>query len=165
MPAGVSAYVPLANVTLATAVQTVVFSSISQSYRDLVVVFNGQNVATGSLAIILNNDGSSSYSLVSMAGNGSSTLSNSSSFTAALLFGQSAGINSGQAIVATANIMDYTATDKHKTVLCRGNAAGQLVEAGVSRYASTSAITQITVLNVAANLAVGSTIGLYGVSA
>jgi hypothetical protein len=44
MPAGVSAYTALANVTLGSSAANVTFSSISGSYRDLVLIVNGNEL-------------------------------------------------------------------------------------------------------------------------
>lgn len=157
-------YTPLANITLSASTYTVDFTSITQGYRDIVVVFNGSLTTNGSMVIVFNNDGATNYSGVTMEGTGSTTSSGTISYTAVVLFGRSAAITTSERIIATANIMDYSATDKHKTVLTRGNAAGQLVETGAYRYASTSAITQLRVLNNMGNMAAGSTVALYGIA-
>jgi hypothetical protein len=65
-------------------------------------------------------------------------------------------------------IMDYSATDKHKTSLSRGNALGQAnvsVIAYASRWANTNAITSLTVLLESGSFLTGSTLSLYGVIA
>jgi hypothetical protein len=61
--------------------------------------------------------------------------------------------------------MDYSATDKHKTVLSRANNAANGVTAIAGRWASTSAITSIVLTFQSSSLATGSTVALYGVSA
>ena len=47
MPAGVSAWTPLANITLASTANTVTFSSISGAYKDLRLVLVGGAAGTG----------------------------------------------------------------------------------------------------------------------
>tara|TARA_R110000822_G_C14927148_1_gene452116 strand:+ start:203 stop:526 length:324 start_codon:yes stop_codon:yes gene_type:complete len=68
----------------------------------------------------------------------------------------------------TAQLMDYSATDKHKTVLIRYNSVtGTFAEGVVSfagRYASTSAVTAIQVFNTDYDFLVGSTLFLYGIA-
>ena len=59
-------------------------------------------------------------------------------------------------------IMDYSATDKHKTALARANNAANGVAAVAAIYRSTSAITSITFIN-GGNA--GSRYDLYGVIA
>jgi len=73
------------------------------------------------------------------------------------------GINNNGATPASniLKIMDYSATDKHKTAfLDRGDAANSVyVEA--YRWADTSAITEIDIISVGANFDVNSRFDLY----
>ena len=63
--------------------------------------------------------------------------------------------------IATASFMDYSATDKHKTVLIRANHPGETV-ACAGRWANTAAITSITI-NTASTFVIGSVFSLYGI--
>jgi len=56
MPAGVSAYVPLANLTLGSSAASVTFSSISQAYKDLVLVIEATTSALDVAIIRFNSD-------------------------------------------------------------------------------------------------------------
>ena len=166
MPAEVSAYVPLANVTLGSNTATVTFSSIAQTYRDLVLVVDGLTVTdTGNFRFYVNGDTSSSYTSVRASGNGSSGTSaadNSTGYTN--LFVNALAVNTrGQ---VTINLMDYSATDKHKTMLIRADQAASQTIMRVSRWPSTSAITSVTIYNYSPGLfGSGSTFALYGVAA
>jgi hypothetical protein len=61
-------------------------------------------------------------------------------------------------------IMDYSATDKHKSALTRTTHTSQsVVEALASRWANTAAITSLAVSGGTFN--VGSTFALYGIVA
>jgi hypothetical protein len=173
MPAGVSAYTALANVTLGSSAASVTFSSINQSYRDLVLVINGYasgNNGGDAVNVRFNGDSGNNYNQVRMGGDGSSTFSNSAANQNVSEIGRFFGsISSNTSPVSIiANIMDYSATDKHKTAISRSNAAmtNGLVDATCIRYASTSAITSF-VLTVAlgSNFVAGSSFALYGVSA
>ena len=160
MPAGVSAYVPLANVTLSSSAASVTFSSISQAYRDLVLVFNGATASTSGVSIRFNSDSGSNYSYVQMLGNGSTASTSAGTTTEARM------VNSnGTDCVGTANIFDYSTTDKHKSVLSRGDTAAASTRAHAVRWANTNAITSLTVFGEVANINAGSTFALYGVSA
>jgi hypothetical protein len=64
MPAGVSAYTALANVTLGSSAASVTFSSISQSYRDLVLVITATTSAVDNAFIRFNSDSGSNYNIV-----------------------------------------------------------------------------------------------------
>jgi FAD/FMN-containing dehydrogenase len=70
-----------------------------------------------------------------------------------------------QEVLITVQVMDYTATDKHKTALVRSNNAAFGVEAHAVRYASTSAVTSLLVFPSSGNWAAGGTFSLYGVVA
>lgn len=168
MPVGVSAYVPLANATVSTPVLSVTFSSINQSYKDLVVVISGRETApTGNNNTYLrfNTDSGNNYSMVRMSGDGSSfgsdTVSNMT--VAGWAFIENSSTSNFTPIIY--NIMDYSATDKHKTVLGRGAAASFSVSATASRWANTAAITTVEVRVSTTSFVAGSTISLFGVSA
>jgi hypothetical protein len=60
--------------------------------------------------------------------------------------------------------MDYSATDKHKTVIYRADANGVSTEANAARWADTAAITSLKVLY-NTNMKTGMTLSLYGVIA
>ena len=170
MPAGVSAYTALANVTLGSSAATVTFSSISQAYRDLVLVISGTKTTSSGdfVNVEINaNTTAANYSQIAMEGNGSSTWSGSASGSYAFVTN---GLNNptfsnSQVANTVFQFMDYSATDKHKTVLVRGNKADAAVTAVANRFASTSAITQLKVMLYADSFATGSTFALYGVSA
>jgi hypothetical protein len=63
------------------------------------------------------------------------------------------------------SVMDYSATDKHKSVLIRNNDAGTGTMAQVSRWPIMSAITTVAISMNTGSFAVGSTFALYGVKA
>lgn len=146
----------LDSVTLSSSASSVTFSSIDQSYRDLVLVINAIG-SSGNLQLRFNADSSLIYSYVQMYGTGSSATSNSGSSQSQ----STIGVSATNGTVTTAQLMDYSATDKHKTILVRANDIYTWAQA--HRYASTSAITQIEVLG--STYSAGSTFYLYGVAA
>jgi hypothetical protein len=166
MPVGVNAYIPLANLTLATSVNSVLFSSIPGTYRDLVLVFVGKSTngaGNDILSIQINGDTGSNYTWVRMNGDGSATDSFSQTSTVAgvVLIGN----NSSPLPNAIYQFMDYSATDKHKTFLGRGNDSSTQVSATASRWANTAALTSIRVFpNSGSNYSVGSTFNLFGIA-
>lgn len=164
MPAGVSAWTPLANITLGTAAPSVTFSSIAGTYRDLRVVISG-SVGSANAFYRFNNDDSSTYLWDTMEGNGSSV----SSAWNGNAFGSFANnyivwYSSNNTLV-TMDILDYSATDKHKTVITRANRYDNALNAVICRWPSTAAITSIKLDGNGNNWAIGSTFALYGVSA
>jgi len=151
-------YIALANYTVTgSAVNSVTFSNIPAStYRDLVLVFSGALSADSPVYLTYNAD-TSNYTRVSMSGNGSTATSNSGSDGRVVELGDTQSD-------FIAHIMDYSATDKHKTVLTRSNDASRITYAGASRWASTNAITSILIdPDTTTQIAVGSTLSLYGI--
>lgn len=166
-----TAWTALANITLSGTQATITFSSISGSYRDLVLV--GSNVLSSTsnehMQIRFNSDSGSNYNMVTARGDGSSTASSSSSGTTEGNFGTFVMPNTSSPSNFVLQIMDYAATDKHKTLLARSdNVNSTFPGASMTavRWASTSAITSITLkFQSTATYAVGSNFALYGVSA
>jgi hypothetical protein len=166
MPAGVSAYVPLANITLGATAATVTFSSINQSYRDLVVVFTGtNNLSATDLVARVNSDTGANYLMVRASGNGTARSSAIFGTETRLNFTAIAQINTTEIQTTIINFMDYSATDKHKTTISRANRAGAGTEMFANRWANTAAITSIQFYCGVNSFAAGSTFALYGVSA
>jgi hypothetical protein len=153
-------YTSLATVTLSTATSSVTFSSIPNTYRDLIFIVSGQlvnNTATDTL-LRVNGDSSSSYSRVYMYSNG--VVSGSDTTTSFLPW--YTRNNQGNSI---GHLMDYSATDKHKTLLVRSNEpTTDGLSAQAQRWANTSAITSMT-FSTSNNYAAGTTFSLYGVIA
>ena len=161
-----TALTALANVTLSTTANSITFSSISSAYRDLYFVFTqpaqGNHVRP---LIRMNSDSSSAdYFEVRAVGNGSSTSSASLSNAG---FDPTGFFSSYlDAFQITGHVMDYSATDKHKSVLLRvdGYSQATIMEAG--RWANTSAVNTLTFQVAGANpFVAGVSVALYGVSA
>jgi hypothetical protein len=160
----VSTYVPLATIELTSTDSEIVFSSIPATYRDLVLVARGTlNTSNTDILISLNgNTTDANYSRVFMFGDGSTTGSGTTNprlLTAYAFWGAAS-----QAMFVT-QIMDYSATDKHKTILTRGSRASTGVDAVANRFASTAAITTVALTTVAQSFASGATFSLYGIQA
>jgi hypothetical protein len=159
-------YVALNKITLSTSASSVTFSSIPQTYTDLILIISGSMTVTSNTRLQLNG-ATTNYSSTTIVGNGTSA---SSSFfgagspsisnpTGIYIDTVSTGTGQFQYIV---NIMNYTNTTTFKTTLSRFGAASTGTEATVGLYRSTSAITQATLLS---NFASGSTFSLYGIKA
>jgi hypothetical protein len=158
MPVGVSAYVALANVTLGSSASSVTFSSISQAYRDLVLVHSGTANLQVGMQMRFNGDNTeTNYNRVSMQGNGSSASSSSVNNSG---FG-SVYTSVGQNLVS---IMDYSATDKHKSILWRSDGSDTFTVATAGRWSNTAAITSLSVFCNTATFSAGTTFALYGIA-
>ena len=159
-------YTLIDSTTLASSASSVTFSSIDQSYGDLVLVANGnQNPTANADFGLLFNGSTTGYSMVDMMGDGSGTESQAEGNTYADC-GQYLYDNLGEKpILVTVNLMDYKATDKHKSFLARNSSASEKVWAVAGRWANTAAITSIEVKPSSGFLASGMTIYLYGIEA
>jgi hypothetical protein len=151
----------IATTTLATAASSVVFGSLPQTYRDLIVIIDG-GITSGAeaMAMRFNGDSGSNYHYVLANGNGSTT---GAFVVSPTIFARLGSIYTGSNNFV-ASVMDYSATDKHKTVLARGNSPANAVFMTSSRWANTAAITSVTILpDVANTFTSGSTFQIYGV--
>ena len=157
-------YQPLANITLGSSASSVTFSSIPATFRDLVVIQQSKLSTTSYTKGRLNGSSATIYSNVGMRGNGSTAASVAQStdaeFYPFFYFDES----TSEFFIATIQIMDYSATDKHKTILSRGNLSGTGVSAQASRWASTDAVTSVSLQPNSGQYAAGSTFALYGIA-
>lgn len=165
MAAG-STYTPIATNTLGSATASVTFSSIAGSYTDLVLVMQAKNsVGASNVRLQFNSDTSTNYSSTFLDGNGTSAFSSrTTSATFAYLdnYGQIQNNFNSSIIV---NIMNYSNATTYKTIIARANNAAVGVDAIVSLWRSTAAITSITLTQGGNNYDVGSIFTLYGIAA
>lgn len=147
-----TALVALATTTLASSSASVTFAGIPGGYRDLRIV--GTTSLNSIVTVYLNGDTTwANYARVAMLGNGSTTQSSSASDPRIFeVFGDSNFM---------IDILDYSATDKHKTGLVRENAPSTEVRATAWRWANTAAVT--TVRLDASTWPIGTVISLYGI--
>lgn len=149
-------YKPLATVTLTSNGQSVTFSSIPSNYKDLVVVASGTMSSQNYMGLQFN--GSTSYDEIAMAAYSSTWESFSGTRTHARGF---LGENES---VTTWEIYDYSATDKFKAVINRGNGGTTSISSYMSRWNSTDPITSITVEEASVGVVnSGTIISLYGI--
>jgi hypothetical protein len=150
-------YTALATVTLGSSAASVTFSSIPATYRDLVLVINMAGTSSGYMNLVINSD-SSNFTRVYAVGSSGGALSAADSTS--FFGGFSSSFNNLQIL----NFMDYSATDKHKTILIRENIGGSDTAMDTIRWASTSAITTIQIGTPSGDFASTSTLALYGIA-
>lgn len=158
-------YEPIATTTLGSNSTNVTFSSIPQTYTDLVVVINAYCVSATAMDVAwrANSDSANNYS-------GTRFMSDSSPYT-----DRSSNTNAGNAVaiwndwsVTRAYFMNYSNTTKYKTALLRSDAKGYAVYAGVTLWRDTSAINSLSFIQPfgqSGQYASGSTFTLYGIKA
>jgi hypothetical protein len=163
-----NAQVALATITLGSAQSTVTFSSIPATYRDLRLVVQSPVLSlpvTTDMDFILNGDAGTNYSGVTMTGNGSSA---TSAVGSSLSRVDAPSDSTTADFVWMIDIMDYSATDKHKTILDRYSRAAYGARAGAYRWANTAAVTSITFRGGDSQTRLfiaGSTFSLFGILA
>jgi hypothetical protein len=155
----------IATTTLAASTSEVVFGSLPQTYRDLILVITAKSSSANYPNLRFNGDSSTNYSRVGMSG---SAQAGASSFATGSMTNSSisgyASTTSSDGYIARIQIMDYSATDKHKTTLTRADNAqtDTATDALATRWANTAAINTVAVLNGSA-FSAGSTFSIYGV--
>jgi hypothetical protein len=153
-------YTLIDSVTLGASAASVTFSSISATGKgDLVLVVDGSASADSLAFIEFNSDTTMvNYFFVYALGTGSSTSSSAVQDPGYLPIQKNI---SGNALMIT-QVLDFSASDKHKSVLNRGNSTQFGTTAAAHRWASTSAITSVYIYEVnATSFSAGSTFHLY----
>ena len=151
----------LDSTTLASSASSVTFSSldtVAAGYRDLILVIDKLGTSTIGTEIRFNSDSGSNYPYVfaqegPSTGNGTET---------SVRPGGNANATVRKQVVS--QIMDFSATDKHKPVLTRSNVGGSTVIMHAARWANTAAITSITITPIINQFAATSTFHLYGIA-
>jgi hypothetical protein len=171
MPAG-NTYEEIATSTLSSPALSVNFTSIPQTYTDLVVVGSNLFSASGTpnLRILFNTDTASNYSVVVLEGNGVAPYGVRQASISGIDFGYYTSLyptsSSTAPNNAIINVMQYTNTAINKTVLARVNTSYSGMSANAGLWRSTAAITSIRLSNSSAvNFTTGSTFSLYGIKA
>ena len=160
----VSAYEVISTQTLVSAAATVTFSSIPQTYTDLVLVFNGQVATANNIVLQFNSDTTTNYSATYIYGDGTSAVSGR---IANRNFIDGGGVSAASNSTSVFNIFNYTNVTTFKTVTCRSSTPGDAVYAWVSVWRKTpESINSILVKTVNSyNFSVGCTFALYGIKA
>lgn len=153
-------YIPLATYTVPSGGDSeVIFGSIPNTYRDLVLAWSGTISTLADIIVQPNSIGTAYYSRVVAEGTGSSTNSSASS-TLEGFYPLYTGSSQSNFIL---QIFDYAATDKHKTALNRGNGTGTFTVMSAFRWPSTNAISSLRIIPTGGSFNSGSTFSLYGI--
>lgn len=167
---GSSAMTQLTRSVLGTAAASFDVSSISGSYNHLRVLFNGRYDGAGGAVVIglrLNNDSGANYyaESVTSAGNVEGIAGTSARIGAV----PGSSEVSGATGIADFTILDYASTTFHKEWSGVGGRRDQNTTTHVIKedffgaWASTAAVTRITIFPSSGNFIAGSTFTLYGI--
>ena len=147
---------------------TITFTSIPQTYTDLVLVINctASSSTTNYLYLQFNNDGGSGslYSTTVLTGTGSSAISNRWSGRTNFNIDYYATPSNTEISTRIVQLLNYSNTTTYKTGLVRASRAGGGADATVGLWRNTNAISRIDVTIASDTFAVGSTFTLYGIA-
>lgn len=164
-------YEPIASMTLSATTSIPVFTSIPQTFTDLVLVASGQAAVTGDdfAVMYFNNDGASNYNVTQLyTTNGTSAASSRSGSTTGIFSIPLNAASSGTYGIASVHIMNYSNTTTFKSVISRDDTlrSGLNTGIGAGLWRSTAAITSIYLRTINGyGWAAGSTLTLYGIKA
>ena len=148
-------YTLIDSVTLASSASSVTFSGISATGKgDLVLVVDATPSTAAGLSLRFNGDTGNNFYYVLLEGISSGPRS-AATYAPDISIGYvTTKFN------ATATVMDYSATDKHKSTLSRSGEADR-VNATAGRWANTAAVTTLLVFLTSGTFNVGATFHLY----
>jgi hypothetical protein len=168
MAAGAT-YVPIATQTASGSVSSLTFSSIPQTYTDLVLILGSLDMPAGSAPWLqFNGDTGTNYSVTFLEGTGTTATSNRRTNFSRILAGYNVTSNgSGQTENLIWNIQNYSNSTTYKTVIGRWNspvASYPGTNANVGLWRNTATITSFVISNDLGNFTAGSTFTLYGIA-
>ena len=168
MAAGAT-YVPIATTTLGSAVASYTFSSIPQTYRDLVLIGSGSLSASGyamQVRVGSSNtiDTGNNYSMTRVIWYASYSPYPVESPNTSFYALDGSSYSSSAQNIAISNLMNYSNTTTYKTMLNRSGYASDQAEMSVALWRNTAAINTIQILVDTGNINAGSTFTLYGIA-
>lgn len=167
-------YTPIATQTLTSATATVTFSSIPQTYTDLVLVTSIFSTSVSGWGMNFNSDVTSgNYGYIVSDGQGTSVQTVRQTAPGRLQIGgwSVATGSSTKPSIGITNIFSYANTTTFKTALSRSQVYNSTTGGGVDAFSgvwkNTNAITSIVVSldSGSYNFSAGSTFTLYGIQA
>lgn len=159
-------YEPIATTTTGGGTTSYTFSSIPNSYTDLILVSNLRaGTATSSYSLRINSDSGSNYSNTILYGSSSGSSSTRySSQTSAYLSYWGFPTTASTFATTITEFLNYSNTTTNKTFLSKNAFASDGIDTTIGLWRSTNAIDSITVY--AGNtFASGCVLSLYGIKA
>ena len=156
----------VATTTLIGNTSDVVFASLPQTYRDLILVADVIAGPTQGVNVRFNGDTGTNYGVVMMRAEPTTTGSSSNTFNE--IYATWSSVNAGADAQINMSLMDYSTTNKHKTMLIRNaytGTTGMFAEAHAIRWANTAAVTSVRFYPTTGSFATASTFSIYGVIA
>lgn len=146
-------YIPLATVTLTGNDTQVLFSSIPNTYKDLVIVFDASATSGENMTPTINGSGTD-FSWIQMQYAATSNTGTNNSI-GSIGTGRNLGI---------LQFFDYSATDKHKSFTVKTSSNASDARLLACRWAQTAAINSIGLsIRLGYSWTTGSKFSLYGI--
>jgi hypothetical protein len=165
MAAKTGTYTLIQSTTISgTGTASITFSSIPQTYTDLVIVANCSG-PSGDPFVRLNGDSGANYSDTWVEGRASGAVSNRYTNRNFFYFGYEGTTRASIKMNSIFNIADYANTTTYKSSIWRYGDVDYSVEAHVGLWRSTSAITSVVIGLTSGNFNSGSNVKLYGIEA
>lgn len=157
-------YEPIATQTASGSSSTITFSSIPQTYTDLLIVKNGGNTAISNSRFQFNGDTASNYSMTGLYGDGSAAGTFRDTNVGAIVIDYFS--TSGLRSMTLINIMNYSNTTTYKSGNYRRTDTFNASLASSFLWRNTAAINSITFSVIASgNFDSTTTFTLYGIKA
>ena len=156
-------YTLIDSTTLTSTSSSVTFSSIPQTYGDLVIIFSGKATgSTGQLKWSYNNS-TAGYSQGHMEASDTTPRANFTTNTGHLYVSYDYSELIDEATMARIEVMDYAATNKKSPAIIRGGRKGGGASFSVGTQNNSAAITSIEFVP-SVTLAIGSSFHIYGIA-
>jgi hypothetical protein len=166
-------YDVIATTTLTSAATSITFSSLDQSYRDIIISARTRRTSTaaGETVYYFNNDTANNYSWLTMRGGaGTSIICTVQSAIGTIRPSTGVGDPTADFYETILQVFDYSQTNKHKSgILQSGNSTASAttnsIQSHAFRYATNTAITTINIGRVdGGSLDLGTTVTIYGIA-
>lgn len=160
-------YEPIASTTLASGTAIVTFSSIPQTYTDIVCIYDAASSVAQDPFSRVNGDSGTNYAYQAITGNGGADSAQQASSQTSLslnYFGSDSTTLGNN--LRKIHFLNYANTNVYKQVIARGgrgNTDG--VSFTINTWINTAAITSISFHTGSGTYSVGSKFSLYGIKA
>jgi hypothetical protein len=152
-------YIPIATATVDSATTSVIFSNIPNNYRHLILHIKANLTTPGTNAIMLfNSDSAANYRHVRLYGTGTEAISSIGTPSS-----HSLGIGEMSDQFVSVTIMDYAATNKHKSTIQRISNPSFATSLYAHRWLSTAAINSLSFFITSSGTWQSATFSVYGV--
>lgn len=153
-------YKPLSTVTFGGSDTDIIFHNIPPIYKDLIIVLSGTIQASSNTGITFNSDSASgSYHSVFISASGNIDPPSTGIGSGKIFM----HLNGGNRNTIVYQVMDYSATNKHKVVLARSSSGDSYVSATSVRWASNSPVTSLRVDSGTSTFLAGTVCSIYGI--